>query len=82
MVLVKKAKQKVFSNIQICHNYFYVETQPGLEITVCPIFAKLVLGIFEVCLLVRRMNLSHTQIAMYAQKSKLIFREGGFKVFP
>ena len=48
----------------------------GWETAVCPIFAKPVLDIFAICLLVPSMNLSHTQQGyLCAKKSKLLTRE-------
>ena len=52
-------------------------THWGLEVVVCPIFAKPVLSIFAVCSLVPRINLSHTQYLFMSKKSKLITRGGG-----
>ena len=45
-------------------------THWGLEIAVCPIFAKPVLDIFAVCSLVPSMNLSHTQQSYLCPKNQ------------
>ena len=51
-------------------------THWGLEVVVCSIFAKPVLGIFAVCSLVPRMNLSHTQQIYLCPKNQNYLLEG------
>ena len=46
-------------------------THWGLETAVCPIFAKPVLDIFTVCLLVPRINFSHTKQGYLCPKIKI-----------
>ena len=48
-------------------------THWGLETAVCPIFAKLVLDIFAVCLLVPMIHLSHTQQSYLCPKNQIYF---------
>ena len=71
-----------FSKFQICINQLlYFKTQPTRTWKlVCPIFMKLVLDIFAVCLLVPRINFFHTQPSYLCQKkSKLLTRNADLR---
>ena len=61
--------KKIFFNFQIYRN-LENSTHWGLETAVSPIFAKPVLDIFAVCLLVPRTNLSHTQQSYLCLKNQ------------
>ena len=75
----KDMGKKNFPTLNLSQSVFVLEnpTHRGLETAVCPSFAKPVLDTFAVCILVLRINLSHTQQSYLCQKkSKLLTREG------
>ena len=75
VILVKKAQARIGKFFSQLLNLSYSvllksPTHWGLETAACLIFAKLVLDIFAVCLLVPRINLSHMQQGYLCPKNQ------------